>query len=101
MMISGKSKPNFWSRLLFSMIAIFALPNAQSLESQSNAENYSSGISIQQVLETAKVAREVQRQTLQQPALPHQIEKHVEIQPHFVADVLNACAPIRAGPALI
>lgn len=99
-MISGKNKPNFWSRLLLSMIAIFALPNAQSLENQAT-ENYSSHVSIQQVLETAKVAREVQRQTIQQPSISHQIEKHTEIQPHFAADVLNLQAPIRAGPALI
>ena len=99
-MISGKNKPNFWSRLLLSMIAIFALPNAQSLENQP-AENYSSSISVQQVLETAKVAREVQRQTLQQPSTFPQKEKHAEIQPHFVAEVLNLQAPIRAGPALI
>lgn len=99
--MSGKSKPNFWSQLLLSMIAIFALPSAQSLENQSNAENYSSSISIQQVLETAKVAREVQRQTLQQPSISHQTEKQAEIRPHFVANVLNIHAPIRAGPVLI
>lgn len=100
MMISGKSKPNFWSRLLLSMIAIFALPNAQSLETQP-AESYSSEISIQQVLETAKVAREVQRRQLQQPSLSHSNEKPLEITPHFVAAVLNLQAPIRAGPLLI
>ena len=99
--MSGKSKPNFWSRLLLSMIAIFALPSAQSLENQSNTENYSSSISIQQVLETSKVAREVQRQTLQQPSISHQPEKQAEIQPHFVENVLNIHAPIRAGPVLI
>lgn len=99
-MISSKGKPNFWSRLLLSMIAIFALPNAQALETQP-AENYSSNVSIQQVLETAKVAREVQRQQFQQPSLSHQTEKHAEIQPHFVTEVLNLQAPIRAGPVLI
>lgn len=100
MMISGKSKPNFWSRLLLSMIAIFALPNAQALENQP-AENYSSNVSVQQVLETAKVAREVQRQQFQQPSISFQNEKHTEIQPHFVSAVLNLQAPIRAGPLLI
>lgn len=98
--MSGKSKPNFWSRLLLSMIAIFALPNAQSLESQPS-ENYSSQISIQQVLETVKVAREVQRQIVQQPSILPQTEKYLEIQPHFVAEVLNLQAPIRASPMFI
>ncbi|QPB41945.1 secA translation cis-regulator SecM [Rodentibacter haemolyticus] len=99
-MISGKSKPNFWSRLLLSMIAIFALPNAQNLENQS-AENYSSQVSVQQALETAKVVREIQRQSFQQSAIPHSKEKHLEIQPHFIANVLNLQAPIRAGPLFI
>lgn len=101
MMISGTVKPNFWSRLLLSIIAIFALPNAQSFENQNNAENYSSSISIQQALETVKVAREVQRQAIPQPLISHQTEKQLKIQPHFLADVLNLSAPIRAGPLLI
>ena len=54
-MISGTVKPNFWSRLLLSIIAIFALPNAQSFENQNNTENYSSSVSIQQALETVKL----------------------------------------------
>jgi len=57
MMISGTVKPNFWSRLLLSIIAIFALPNAESFENQNNAENYSSSVSIQQALETVKDGR--------------------------------------------
>ena len=99
-MISGTVKPNFWSRLLLSIITIFALPNAQSFENQNNAENYSS-ISIQQALETVKVAREVQRQAIPQPSISHQTKKQLKIQPHFLADVLNLSAPIRAGPLLI
>ena len=98
-MISGTVKPNFWSRLLLSIIAIFALPNAQSFENQNNAEN--SSVSIQQALETVKVAREVQRQAIPQPSISHQIEKQLKIQPHFLADALNLSAPIRAGPLLI
>ena len=99
-MISGTVKPNFWSRLLLSIIAIFALPT-QSFENQNNAENYSSSVSIQQALETVKVAREVQRQAIPQPSISHQTEKQLKIQPHFLADVLNPSAPIRAGPLLI
>ncbi len=101
MMISGTVKPNFWSQLLLSMIAIFALPNAQSLESTNSAENYSSSVSIQQALETVKVAREVQREAIPQPSISHQTEKQPKIQPHFLADALNPSAPIRAGPLLI
>ena len=100
-MISGTVKPNFWSRLLLSIIAIFALPNAQSFENQNNTENYSSSVSIQQALETVKVAREVQRQAIPQPSISRQTEKQPKIHPHFLADVLNLSAPIRAGPLLI
>ena len=100
-MISGTVKPNFWSRLLLSIIAIFALPNAESFENQNNEENYSSSVSIQQALETVKVSREVQRQAIPQPSSSHQTEKQLKIQPHFLEDALNLSAPIRAGPLLI
>lgn len=100
MMISGKTKPNFWSRLLLSMIAIFALPNAQSLENQP-AENYSSNVSVQQVLETVKVLHNEQHQQFQQSSISHSTKKQIEIQPHFIVAVLNPLAPIRAGPLLI
>ena len=72
----------------------------QSLENQTQ-ENYSSQISIQQVLVTSKVAREVQRQTRQQPSVFPLNEKFTEIQPHLFNAVLNPLAPIRAGPSLI
>ncbi|ABQ98818.1 TPA: secA translation cis-regulator SecM [Haemophilus influenzae] len=100
-MISGTVKPNFWLRLLLSIIAIFALPNAQSFENQNNTENYSSSVSIQQALETVKVAREVQRQAIPQPSISRQTEKQLKIQPHFFTEALNISAPIRAGPLLI
>ena len=100
-MISGTVKPNFWSRLLLSIIAIFALPNAQSFENQNNTENYSSSVSIQQALETVKVAREVQRQAIPQPSISRQTEKQLKIQPHCCTEAVNISAPIRAGPLLI
>lgn len=100
-MISGTVKPNFWLRLLFSIIAIFALPNAQSFENQNNAENYFSSVSIQQALETVKVAREVQRQAIPQPSISRQTEKQFKIQTRFSDDAFNLSAPIRAGPLLI
>ncbi|OOF65528.1 secA translation cis-regulator SecM [Rodentibacter sp. Ppn85] len=99
-MISGKTKPNFWSRLLLSMIAILALPDAQSLENQP-AESYSSNVSIQQVLETAKVLHNEQCQPFQQLSFSHSTKKQPEIQPHFIAEILNPQAPIRASPLLI
>lgn len=101
MMTPSKSKRNFWSRLLFSMIAIFVLPGAQGLENQP-AESYSSSVAIQQALKTAKVAQEVKRQQFQQScSIPCSTKKLPEIQPHFVEAVLNLQAPIRAGPLLI
>ena len=77
-MISGTVKPNFWSRLLLSIIAIFALPNAQSFENQNNAENYSSNVSIQQALETVKVAREVQRHAIPQLQFPTKLKNKLQ-----------------------
>ena len=77
------------------------MPNAQSFENQNNAENYSSSISIQQALETVKVAREVQRQAIPQASISHQTGKQAKIQPHFFAEALNPSALIRAGPLLI
>ncbi|OOF42456.1 hypothetical protein BKK49_02455 [Rodentibacter rarus] len=99
-MILGKSPPYFWSRLLLSVIAIFALPNTQSLENN-RAENCSSEISIQQVLESAKVVRYVQRPSPQAFPANYFEKKQPDFQPHFVVAVLNRQAPIRAGPLLI
>lgn len=82
-MISGTVKPNFWSRLLLSIIAIFALPSAQSFENQNNVENYSSSVSIQQALETVKVAREVQRQAIPQLLISHQTENNLKFNRTF------------------
>lgn len=100
MMILGKSPPYFWSRLLLSVIAIFALPNTQSLENN-RAENYSSEVSIQQVLERAKVVRHEQRPSLQPFPTAYFEKKQPDFQPHFVVAVFNRQAPIRAGPLLI
>ncbi|MBF0750796.1 MULTISPECIES: secA translation cis-regulator SecM [unclassified Pasteurella] len=99
-MISGKSPPYFWSRLLLSVIAIFALPNAQSLENKTT-ENYSSSVSVQQVLETTKIACHVQRSSVQPFPISYSEKKRTEIRPHFVMAVFNVQAPIRAGPLLI
>jgi uncharacterized protein HI_0908 len=43
----------------------------------------------------------VQRQAIPQPSISHQTEKQLKIQPHFLVEVLNPSAPIRAGPLLI
>lgn len=75
------------------------MPNAQSFENQNNTENYSSSVSIQQALETVKVAREVQRQAIPQPSISRQTENNLKFNRTFT-EALNISAPIRAGPCL-
>ena len=87
MMKSNKGKTNFWSQLLLSMIAIFALPVAQGLEappsSNMSGENYQTSSEQHMLI----AVREI-RQALQ-------------VQPHFIAAEFPVFAPIRAGPAII
>lgn len=101
MMSTYKGKPHFWSQLLLSMIAIFALPIVQGVEPQSiSRETYPNE----------------QRQTEQQVVLNIIAEqKHLEqpwillsdsstnyffppFEPHFVDADFFSHAPIRAGP---
>ena len=62
-MISAKGKHNFWSHLLLSMIAIFALPTTQGAEHQhNNGENYQSQQVQQQILRAVSLKRQTQIQ---------------------------------------
>lgn len=101
---TGK-KTHFWSQLLLSMIAIFALPVAQGIETQ-NAVNVSGGnwqtLHTQQTLTVAhKIHRELiighYPHSTQSPLSP----KHERISPHFPVAEFPVFAPIRAGPVLL
>ena len=62
-MISAKGKHNFWSHLLLSMIAIFALPTTQGAEHQhNNGENYQSQQVQQEILRAVSLKRQTQIQ---------------------------------------
>ena len=102
MMKSNKGKTNFWSQLLLSMIAIFALPVAQGLEappsSNMSGENYQTSSEQHMLI----AVREI-RQALQVQPQPtnHKTHSNQKIQPHFIAAEFPVFAPIRAGPAII
>ncbi|QEQ58029.1 DUF2547 family protein [Haemophilus influenzae biotype aegyptius] len=86
-MISGTVKPNFWSRLLLSIIAIFALPNAQSFENQNNTENYSSkcfhSTSVRNGKSSIVKCNDKPFLNLQ---FPVKLKNNLKIQPHFLAE---------------
>ena len=92
-MISAKGKHNFWSHLLLSMIAIFALPTTQGAEHQhNNGENYQS----QQVQQEILRAVSLKRQTQIQPNFS--FTKIFKIEPFFVPSSFSSHAPIRGSP---
>ena len=102
MMKSNKGKTNFWSQLLLSMIAIFALPVAQGLEAQPSSnmsgENYQTSSEQHMLI----AVREIRQASQVQPNhKTHSNQKHEKIQPHFIAAEFPVFAPIRAGPAII
>ncbi|WP_040977173.1 secA translation cis-regulator SecM [Necropsobacter massiliensis] len=104
-MTSAKGKQHFWSRLLLSMIAIFALPVAQGLETSGlNAENYANQQrqAQQQIQQAVSLVRQVHRQPLQRPQYSLNERQIIgENRPHFCHRPFYAHAPIRAGPAAI
>ncbi|URL07020.1 secA translation cis-regulator SecM [Avibacterium sp. 21-595] len=101
-MISSKSTQNFWSQFLLSMIAIFALPNAQGIENTGLAcENYSrEQRQTQQLACHQLVAHKQIIQQRQKPTKNHFVAPKILHQkaPHFIFPVLRAATPIRAGP---
>lgn len=105
MIISNKSKHNFWSRLLLGMLAIFVLPATQELNYPAavGSENYQN--TQQQNAPQILTAVSLLQQTRQQQFQPQQTLPAVEIlaqnEPHFTRSSFMPNAPIRAGPALI
>ena len=105
MMKSNKGKTNFWSQLLLSMIAIFALPVAQRLEappsSNMSGENYQTSSEQHMLIAVREIRQALQVQPQQTNHKTHSNQKHEKIQSHFIAAEFPVFAPIRAGPAII
>ncbi|MCK3658358.1 hypothetical protein A4G18_06475 [Pasteurellaceae bacterium Pebbles2] len=98
MMILTKGKHNFWSQLLVSMIAIFALPDAPAADRADFPREYQNQ-SVQ--MQTLRAIYQVQQQhqpRLQAQHFPATSTKITKFQPHFVAEVFAAYAPIRGSP---
>ncbi|HBO37494.1 MAG TPA: DUF2547 domain-containing protein [Pasteurellaceae bacterium] len=103
-MTSNKGKHNFWSQLLVSMIAIFALPAAQGLEYPDNvrSENHQSQAQqIQRQIFTAvsliRQAARIQRPVTSQGEV--ESSKLFKIEPHFSSAAQVLHAPIRGSPS--
>ena len=105
MIISNKSKHNFWSRLLLGMLAIFVLPATQELNYPASVGNENYQNTQQQNAPQILTAVSLLQQTRQQQCQPQQTLPAVEIlsqnEPHFTCSPFMPNAPIRAGPALI
>lgn len=103
MMMSSKSTQNFWSQLLLSMIAIFAMPNAQSIENSAPiCENYSreqhaEQHTLDQVIQRKQIIQNTFHETKWLVIVPKIFAKNT---PHFTFNPLDLIAPIRAGPHL-
>ncbi|MDU8925539.1 secA translation cis-regulator SecM [Pasteurellaceae bacterium LIM206] len=101
-LIQTKGKHNFWSQLLVSMIAIFALPAVQGLshaETLNDSYRNEQQAAQQQITQTVALIQQVS--LVQQPHSDAAVEraKLPKITPHFTAHAFNPHAPIRAGPA--
>ena len=105
MIISNKSKHNFWSRLLLGMLAIFVLPATQELNYPAAVGNENYQNTQQQNAPQILTAVSLLQQTRQQQYQPQHVLPAVEIlsqnEPHFSRLPFISHAPIRAGPALI
>ena len=88
MMKSNKGKTNFWSQLLLSMIAIFALPVAQGLEappsSNMSGENYQTSSEQYMLIAVREIRQALQVQPQPTNHKTHSNQKHEKIQPHFI-----------------
>lgn len=101
MMILTKGKHNFWSQLLLSMIAILALPEAQSLTNQSNVANasYQNPHFIQQqISHVVALVQQVQQQQRKATAIPYQQYYLFKSEPRLDTGIVSFVPPIRAGP---
>ncbi|WP_439241416.1 secA translation cis-regulator SecM [Lonepinella sp. BR2474] len=94
-----KGKHNFWSQLLVSMIAIFALPDVQVVERSADyPPAYQNQSMQQQVLRAIYQSQQEIQPANYPPAHGVMAIKQAEFQPHFVAAILAEHAPIRGSP---
>ena len=105
MIISNKSKHNFWSRLLLGMLAIFVLPATQELNYPAAVGNENYQNTQPQNTHQILTAVSLLQQTRQQQCQPQQTLPAIEIlsqnEPHFSRSPFISHAPIRAGPVFI
>ena len=105
MIISNKSKHNFWSQLLLGMLAIFVLPATQELNYPTSVGNENYQNTQQQNAPQILTAVSLLQQTRQQQCQPQQTLPAIEIlsqnEPHFSRSPFIPHAPIRAGPVFI
>ena len=105
MMKSNKGKTNFWSQLLLSMIAIFALPVAQGLEappsSNMSGENYQTSSEQYMLIAVRELRQALQVQPQPTNHKTPANQKHEKSQPHCIALAFPVFATTRAGTAII
>lgn len=95
---TAQGRTYFWSHILFSMIALFALPQVQGVEPAElpRLEYQNQPIQTQVVRSTF-----VQQQQLQRTQGVHPIfqsEKQSQFLPHFATRIFAKHAPIRGSP---
>lgn len=101
MMILTKGKHNFWSQLLLSMIAILALPQAQSLLNQTNVtnENYQNTQLIQhQNTRSVTIVQQVQLQQRKAVVTSQDSQHLLKNEPYVLVIFAYSLPLIRAGP---
>ena len=97
-MILTKGKHYFWSRLLFSVITMFALPQVQiSQHAESDNHTYQNQSVQRQIARAAQVLQQKQAQQffVVSSAEP---KKLLEFLPHFSVTEFAFHAPIRGSP---
>ncbi|AZI13624.1 secA translation cis-regulator SecM [Avibacterium paragallinarum] len=101
-MISSKSTQHFWSQLILSMIAIFALPQAQGLNNANFAdENYvkqSRQLAIQQSQQQSQQKQQIQSQFVLNNRQIPATKIRLKNIPHFLSTLNAHAIIIRAGP---
>ncbi|MGQ0287083.1 secA translation cis-regulator SecM [Pasteurellaceae bacterium 22721_9_1] len=97
-MMLTKGKHSFWSQLFISMIAIFALPDVQAVDRTEHLNTYQNQSIQQQTLRTIYQVHQEKAQAAQIQQSGVVAVKLTEFQPHFVAAIHFAHAPIRGSP---
>lgn len=93
-----KCKHYFWSQLLFSMIAMFALPQVQEWQSAESGSPTYQNQSVQQQI--SRAVQVLQQERVQQIFAVSSVDpqKFLEFRPHFTVAVFTFHAPIRGSP---